>query len=324
MPPTLDASPLNPTPPAAPQWPRRPGRWPGLLALTGTAAHRPSPHRKLCRTFVTYCAHANPLRIRPRAARTHFAVPVQPRVEKPGTWVRHDPWHHRVPAQTKRPVAAHPARRLSHRDWDSHREPGGCRRLALRRPTERDHRTCRSPTAQPAVRGPERHRRAGPGGQPPAEHRLRSGPPHHPDAADLYTTGPIRFTSVARAVADAARGMARFIDVQALVSEAVQRGSCTLEQLAAELREGPAAGRRWYRMAVRGVGAGIRAVAQAQVKYLLDRSDLERPMYNADLFTPDGVFLGRPDAWFGRAGVAGEVDSREYHLAGLRGDHPAP
>ena len=133
--------------------------------------------------------------------------------------------------------------------------------------------------------------------------------------ADLYTTGPIRFTSVARAVADAARGMARFIDVQALVSEAVQRGSCTLEQLAAELREGPAAGRRWYRMALREIGAGIRSGAEAQLKYLIDRSDLERPMYNADLFTLDGVFLGRPDAWFGRAGVAGEVDSREYHLA---------
>jgi hypothetical protein len=35
---------------------------------------------------------------------------------------------------------------------------------------------------------------------------------------DLYTTGPIRFTSLARAVADAARGMTRFNDVQALVS----------------------------------------------------------------------------------------------------------
>ena len=37
-------------------------------------------------------------------------------------------------------------------------------------------------------------------------------------------------------------------------------------------------------------------------------------MYNADLYTLDGIFLGRPDAWFARAGVAGEVDSREYHM----------
>lgn len=131
---------------------------------------------------------------------------------------------------------------------------------------------------------------------------------------DLYTTGPIRFTSPARAVADAARGMGRFSDVQALVCEAVQRGRCTLEELLAELNDGPPAGARWYRMALAEVGEGIRSGAEAQLKYLIDRSDLDRPIYNADLFTLDGIFLGCADAWFARAGVAGEVDSREYHL----------
>jgi hypothetical protein len=131
---------------------------------------------------------------------------------------------------------------------------------------------------------------------------------------DLYTTGPIRFTPLARAVADAARGMTRFSDVQALVCEAVQRGRCTLEELVTELNEGPSAGRRWYRMALAEVSDGIRSAAEAQLKRLIDRSDLEKPMYNADLYTLDGIFLGRPDAWFGRAGVAGEVDSREYHI----------
>jgi hypothetical protein len=131
---------------------------------------------------------------------------------------------------------------------------------------------------------------------------------------DLYTTGPIRFTSLARAVADAARGMTRLSDVQALVCEAVQRGRCPLEELVQELNEGPSAGRRWYRMALAEVSEGIRSVAEAQLKRLIDRSDLDRPMYNADLYTLDGIFLGRPDAWFGRAGVAGEVDSREYHM----------
>lgn len=131
---------------------------------------------------------------------------------------------------------------------------------------------------------------------------------------DLYTTGPIRFTSLARAVADAARGMTRFSDVQALVCEAVQRGRCTLEELGQELDQGPSAGRRWYRMALAEISEGVRSGAEAQLKYLIDRSDLERPMYNADLYTLDGIFLGRPDAWFANAGVAGEVDSREYHM----------
>jgi hypothetical protein len=131
----------------------------------------------------------------------------------------------------------------------------------------------------------------------------------------LYTSGPLRSTGPVRAVADAARGMARFSDVQALVCEAVQRGRCSLEDLVAELNDGPSAGTRWYRMALAEVSDGIRSVAEAQLKQLIDRSDLDRPQYNADLYTLDGVFLGRPDAWFGRAGVAGEVDSREYHLA---------
>lgn len=64
---------------------------------------------------------------------------------------------------------------------------------------------------------------------------------------DLYTTGPVRFTALARAVADAARGMTRFSDVQALVCEAVQRSRCTLDELVQELNEGPSAGARWYR-----------------------------------------------------------------------------
>jgi hypothetical protein len=132
--------------------------------------------------------------------------------------------------------------------------------------------------------------------------------------ATLYTTGPLRFTSPVRAVADAARGMARFSDVQALVCEAIQRGRCALEELVQELNEGPSAGARWYRMALAEVSEGIRSAAEAGLKHLIDRSDLDRPVYNADLYTLDGTFLGRPDAWFARAGVAGEVDSRQYHL----------
>lgn len=130
----------------------------------------------------------------------------------------------------------------------------------------------------------------------------------------LYTSGPLRFAAPVRAVADAARGMSRFSDVQAVVCEAVQRGRCTVEELVRELNEGPSAGARWYRMALAEVSEGVRSAAEAQLKHLIDRSDLDPPMYNADLYTLDGIFLGRPDAWFARAGVAGEVDSRQYHL----------
>ncbi len=130
----------------------------------------------------------------------------------------------------------------------------------------------------------------------------------------LYTSGPLRYTAPVRAVADAARTMTRFSDVQALVCEAVQRGRIPLKDLVAELNDGPSAGTRWYRMALAEISDGIRSAAEAQLKQVIDRSDLDQPVYNADLYTMDGVFLGRPDAWFGRAGVAAEVDSREYHL----------
>ena len=48
---------------------------------------------------------------------------------------------------------------------------------------------------------------------------------------------------------------------------------------------------------------------------LISRSGLPEPMYNAELFATDGTFLGIADTWWQRAGVAGEVDSRQYHLS---------
>lgn len=124
----------------------------------------------------------------------------------------------------------------------------------------------------------------------------------------------IRFAPLARAVADAARGMKRFSDVQAVVCEAVQRGGCTAEELIAELHAGPTAGSRWYREALTEISAGIRSGAETDLKRIVDRSDIDKPMYNPRLYTLEGVFLGAPDAWWQHAGVAAEVDSRQYHM----------
>jgi hypothetical protein len=49
------------------------------------------------------------------------------------------------------------------------------------------------------------------------------------------STNKIRFAELPRAVADAARGMSRLSDVRALVSEAIQKGSCKLAPLITEL-----------------------------------------------------------------------------------------
>ena len=130
-----------------------------------------------------------------------------------------------------------------------------------------------------------------------------------------YSTGRIRFAPLPRAVADAARGMTRLSDARAVVAEAVQHGRCSLEALIRELNEGPMAGSRFYRIALGEIGDGIRSAAEADLRELIHRSDLETPLYNPELYAADGSFLGIPDAWWQRAGVAAEVDSRQFHLS---------
>ena len=46
-----------------------------------------------------------------------------------------------------------------------------------------------------------------------------------------------------------------------------------------------------------------------------------KPMFNARLFDADGVFIATVDDWWQDAGVAGEVDSRAYHLSADDQDH---
>ena len=100
----------------------------------------------------------------------------------------------------------------------------------------------------------------------------------------FYTTRRIRYAVPARAVADAARGMARLGDVRAVVGEAVQNGRCDLASLISELNEGPSTGSRALRIALGEVGDGVRSAAEADLKTLINGSDLERPMYNASLY----------------------------------------
>jgi hypothetical protein len=134
---------------------------------------------------------------------------------------------------------------------------------------------------------------------------------------DAWSTRGLRFVPPDRAVADAARGMTRFEDVQALVCRAVQHGTCTLECLIEELRAGPTIGSRYFRAALHELSADIRSVAEKDLKNIIEGSDIERPLYNPRLYLfADGkfTFIGIPDAWWQRAGVAAEVDSRQYHM----------
>jgi hypothetical protein len=117
-----------------------------------------------------------------------------------------------------------------------------------------------------------------------------------------------------RALADAARcGMADG-DVRAFVADAIQQRKCTVQQLAAELRSGPSQGSGSLRAALEEVADGIRSIAEGDLRKLIKSGGLPDPLYNPALYAGD-VFLARPDAWWAEAGVAVEVDSREWHLS---------
>jgi hypothetical protein len=124
----------------------------------------------------------------------------------------------------------------------------------------------------------------------------------------------IRWAPPARAVGDAARGEIALRDVRALVADAVQRSRCTVEQLAAELRAGPKQGSGALRAALEEVADGVASVAEGDLRKLIKNGGLPTPMYNPRLYVGT-VFLAMPDVWWPRAGVAAEVDSREWHLS---------
>src|ERR1700722_16233429 len=104
-------------------------------------------------------------------------------------------------------------------------------------------------------------------------------------------TRRIRYVPLARAVADGARPMTSLGAGRPLAAE------------------------RFCRVALRECIAGSRSAAEGDLMTLSGRSDLPEPMYNAELYTADGTFLGIADAWWQRAGVVAEVDSRRYHLS---------
>jgi len=131
----------------------------------------------------------------------------------------------------------------------------------------------------------------------------------------IWERGPIRYVPPSRAVADAVRAMDSLRDVRAVVAGAVQRRACQVQDLAAELSEGPSSGSALFRMALADVAEGIRSTAEADLKDLLVKAKIPMPLFNPALYGKDGTFIARPDAWWPELGIAIEVDSREWHLS---------
>jgi hypothetical protein len=126
--------------------------------------------------------------------------------------------------------------------------------------------------------------------------------------------GPIRYVAPARAVADAAPGLSRVDDVRAIAAGAVQQNLCTVAELAREVsrRRFPEAG--LLRGVLGEVADGIRSPAEGDFRDLILRGGLPQPLFNARLYLGERL-LAMADAWWPGAGVAAEVDSREWHLS---------
>jgi hypothetical protein len=139
-------------------------------------------------------------------------------------------------------------------------------------------------------------------------HRTRRMP-----EAPVYIDG-LRWAPAARAVADATRGHLELRDVRALVASAVQQRRCTVGQLLTELREGPTQGSGALRAALEEVADGVASAAEGDMRKLIKRGGLPEPLYNPRLYVGSD-FLAEPDLYWREAGVAGEVDSREWHLS---------
>jgi hypothetical protein len=124
----------------------------------------------------------------------------------------------------------------------------------------------------------------------------------------------LRFAVMPRAVLDAVRRCSDENAVRAVIFEVVQRGLVTPDALEDERSLGQIRGSRYARLALEEVFAGVRSVAEADVRTeFLDRGwdDL---LFNPSLHLPDGRFLASPDVYHA-SGVCLEVDSREHHFS---------
>ena len=130
----------------------------------------------------------------------------------------------------------------------------------------------------------------------------------------VYKIGELRYVPVARAVADAARQLHDMGQVRSTVASAVQWRNVSVADMAIELEQGPTSGSARFRAALLEVADGIRSAAEADLRKLIKRSGLPDLLYNPRLYVGE-EFIAIPDAWWPEAGVAVEVDSRQWHLS---------
>jgi hypothetical protein len=136
----------------------------------------------------------------------------------------------------------------------------------------------------------------------------------------VATDGPLRYAPPARAVVDAARQLHDLADIRAVVAACVQRGKAPVWLLAEELARVPVQGSAGFRQVLAEVAEGVRSTTEGELLAWIKRARLPVPLLNPRLYI-GGEFLAMPDAYWPSAGVAAEVDSREWHLSPADWEH---
>lgn len=120
-------------------------------------------------------------------------------------------------------------------------------------------------------------------------------------------------TTAARAVVDVSLSARRRADVEHAVSDALQRGLVSVDELFAEARP---IGRRlgpWLRSALEDARRGMRSVGESDLRRVVVAAGLAEPEWNAQVDTPTGRYF--VDALWRDRGVAAEADGRAWHLS---------
>src|SRR3984957_6003976 len=224
-----------------------------------------------------------------------------------GAGLRDDAKPVKAPGPPGRAVAAAAAWRIPDRDRNPYAGANrGCC-AEVRRLRQRDHRFSRvTPSWHPGA-GVPGHHGPDPGRAGPGEPTIRQGLAYYADAGVRVhgRRGAVRGCG--------AGGGRRGAGAGGVPRDAVRRGRCRIDQLAEELAHAPVRQSAWLRRTLAEVADGVRSAAEGDLRSLIRAAGLPAPIFNARLYIgPD--LLAVVDAWWPDAGVAVEVDSREWHL----------
>ena len=126
--------------------------------------------------------------------------------------------------------------------------------------------------------------------------------------------GLLRLAPLSRAVVDACRRQENRDHVREIVAEVIQDRRCSVEDIVKDVRRAARQRTALARAVLREIESGIRSVAEAKVRSALLARGVDGLEWNVELWTQDGEFVGTPDAYCVRTGVALQVDSMKWHL----------